>query len=124
MTFAEVTALFSVSTKFSSTENIPSNVTIKSNEIYHSFGNNTTNSPAIVIANPSFRTANNTSLTISNITHTSSTFYVLDPSFNNRFRYGYYAYQNSNFNLQGVFESAISGTESVQIANLGSYSRN
>ena len=101
-----------------------SNITIRSNEIYHSFGNNTTNSPAIVIANPSFRVANTTSLTISNLTHTSSTFYVLDPSFNKRFRYGYYAYFDRNYNLEAVFESSISGKESVQIANLAGYTRN
>ena len=117
-------ALFLGTNGTSNNTTVISNITFKSNEIYHSFGNNTTNSPAIVIANPGFRVANTTSLTISNLTHTSSTFYVLDTSINNRFRYGYYAYFNSNFNLEAVFESSISGTESVQIANLAGYTRN
>lgn len=77
-----------------------------------------------MIENPSFRTLNNASLTINNVTEELSEFYLANTSFNNRFRYGYYAYFNSNYNLQNVVESNITGTEFVGINQLSVYVRN
>jgi hypothetical protein len=117
-------SLFLGTNSLSNNTSVINDVLISKNELYHSDGDNSTNTPAIVIANPSFRTLNNASLTISNIREELSEFYLATTSFNNRFRYGYYAYFNSNFNLQNVIQSNINGTESVDINQLSDYSRN
>ena len=62
-------------------------------------------------------------MTISNVEEELSTFYLASTGFNNLFRYGYYAYDNSNYNLQNVIQSNVTGTESAGIVQLSVYER-